>query len=354
MKICFDLMRRFLGKKGSSLLVEILSLDKMKYGRGFFQIQSIFRRHINWDDLLFLKEKMETIEKLFRLFTQRPRDGHKGTFGTVLVIGGSWGMSGAAALCSLAALRSGAGLVKTAVPERILPLVSVLGMEYTTFPLPETQDGKIAQSALEQLLALAQTATVCAVGPGLGRSKDLDLLITELWKHLPIPTVFDADALNALAEISSRNEGKLPEHMAERVLTPHPGEFARLMPDSPPGEPEIQRKKTVHFARMNDSILVLKGPGSLVTDGVVSARNTTGNPGMGTGGSGDVLTGIAAALCAQAIKKGISLFDAVRFAVWLHGKAGDEAARKFTECGMIASDILNAIPVAWKTECVDC
>lgn len=293
---------------------------------------------------------MESIGKLLRLLRSRPRDGHKGTFGTVLVVGGSWGMSGAVALCSLAALRSGAGLVKTAIPNRLLPLVAVLGMEYTTFPLPETSDGKISQSALESILSLARTASVCAIGPGLGQSKELDFLVLELWKRLPIPTVFDADALNALAKSSSPNDGKLPDHDSQRILTPHPGEFSRLMPNSPSGNPEIQRKNAVSFAEINNAILVLKGAGSLVTDGKRSVRNTTGNPGMGTGGSGDVLTGVTAAVCAQALKKEILTFDAVRLAVWLHGKAGDEAAGKFTECGMIASDILNALPEALKSD----
>ncbi len=314
----------------------------------------LFQILVTWNYGRFIhfweKRIMESIGKLLHLLRSRPRDGHKGTFGTVLVVGGSLGMSGAVALCSLAALRSGAGLVKTAVPERILPLVAVLGMEYTTSPLPETADGKISQTALEQILSLSQTASVCAIGPGLGQSEDLRRLIPELWRRLPIPTVFDADALNALTEISSQNKGKLPEHVAVRILTPHPGEFSRLMPDSPPSRPEIQRENVRAFARINNAILVLKGVGSLITDGKFSVRNTTGNPGMGTGGSGDILTGVTAAICAQALKKNISMFDAVRLAVWLHGKAGDQAAENFTECGMIASDILNALPEAWKSD----
>ncbi|MBQ6107578.1 MAG: NAD(P)H-hydrate dehydratase, partial [Thermoguttaceae bacterium] len=148
-----------------------------------------------------------SLETLREILTARPRDGHKGTFGTVLVVGGSLGMTGAPALCGLAALRSGAGLVRLAVPGSILPTVAGLGLEYTTVPLPETPEARISHEAFPLLLALAQNATVAAIGPGLGRSAELDQLVPELWENLPIPAVFDADALNALAEISSRKGG---------------------------------------------------------------------------------------------------------------------------------------------------
>ena len=158
----------------------------------------------------------ESLEKLREILTARPRDGHKGTFGTVLVVGGSLGMTGAPALCGLAALRSGAGLVRLAVPGSILPTVAGLGLEYTTVPLPETPDARIDQAAFSTLMAQAQNATVAAIGPGLGRSASLDQLIPALWEKLPVPAVFDADALNVLAEISSRNGGQLPPHAALR------------------------------------------------------------------------------------------------------------------------------------------
>ncbi|MBO5437042.1 MAG: NAD(P)H-hydrate dehydratase [Thermoguttaceae bacterium] len=291
-----------------------------------------------------------TIESLLAQLTDRPRDGHKGTFGTVLVIGGSLGMSGAAALCAMAALRTGAGLVKAAVPERIVPIVSTLGLEFTTVPLAEAPDGRISEAAEEMLFALAQNADIAAIGPGLGRSKELDRLMVRLWERLPIPAVFDADALNALSEISSRKNGKLPPHSEVRIATPHPGEFARLCPDAPARDPKLQRERALQFAKENETVMVLKGPGTLISDGMRSFRNSTGNPGMATGGSGDVLTGILAAVCAQQFRLGISPLDAVRLGVWIHGKAGDFAAAELGECSMIASDMIFRISQVLRSE----
>lgn len=298
-----------------------------------------------------LSQKPLPLEALRFQLVNRPANGHKGTFGTVLVIGGSWGMSGAPALCGLAALRCGAGLVKLAIPERILPITAGLGLEFTTVSLPETSGGQIAKSALSQLLTLAGTATIAAVGPGLGRSEDLDFLISELWKRLPIPAVFDADALNALAVRSFPQNGTLPEHAGIRIVTPHPGEFSRLMPDSPATDSETQRRNAVRFARQNDCVTVLKGRGTQITDGNQIFRNSTGNSGMATGGSGDVLTGVTAALGAQLFRKSVSPLDATRLAVYLHGRAGDLAARELGECSLIASDLIRFLPPAiQKTE----
>ena len=292
----------------------------------------------------------ESLEKLREALTARPRDGHKGTFGTVLVVGGTLGMTGAPALCGLAALRSGAGLVRLAVPGSILPTVAGLGLEYTTVPLPETPDARIDQAAFSTLMAQAQNATVAAIGPGLGRSASLDQLIPELWEKLPVPAVFDADALNALAEISSRNGGQLPPHAALRVVTPHPGEFSRLMPDSPAKDVEPQRKNAQAFAKMNDCVVVLKGANSQISDGAQTFLNGSGNPGMATGGSGDVLTGITAAFLAQLLRRGVTPLDAVRLAVHLHGRAGDLAAAELGECSLIASDLLRFLPWAINSE----
>ncbi len=289
-------------------------------------------------------------ESLLKRLTDRPSDGHKGTFGTVLVVGGSFGMSGAAALCAMAALRTGAGLVKAAVPERIVPIVSTLGLEFTTVPLAESPDGRISDAAEEMLFELAQNADIAAIGPGLGRSKELDRLMMRLWERLPIPAVFDADALNALSEISFRNDGKLPPHADVRIATPHPGEFARLCPDAPARDPEFQRERAVRFAKENGTVMILKGPGTLISDGMRSFRNTTGNPGMATGGSGDVLTGILAAVCAQLFRLGVSPLDAVRLGVWIHGKAGDFAAAELGECSMIASDMIFRISQVLRSE----
>lgn len=292
------------------------------------------------------------MENLLRALITRPRDGHKGTFGTVLVVGGSWGMSGAVALCGMSALRSGAGLVKVAVPERILPIVASAGLEYTLLPLPEDGDGKIAQSAFDSLQNtvenMPKNSMVVAVGPGLGQSEELDTLVTALWEKLPTPAVFDADALNALARYATKNGGKLPSHAGERVITPHPGEFSRLVPTARASDVEGQRLVAVELARENEIVVVLKGAGTQITDGNSIFRNTTGNPGMATGGSGDVLTGITAAVCVQFLRRGFSLLDAVRLAVFLHGRAGDLAAEELGECSMIASDLVGFLPKALK------
>lgn len=292
---------------------------------------------------------LKSLEELRQTLVSRPREGHKGTFGTVLTVGGSLGMSGAAALCSLAALRSGAGLCKTAVPASILPVTASLGLEFTTIPLPETS-GKIAHSAAELIQELAQTSSAAAIGPGMGRSEELNALVLELWEKLEVPAVFDADALNALAETAQKNEGRLPSHAGPRILTPHPGEFSRLCPSAPASMPDRQRELSVEFAKKNDAVVVLKGAGTQISDGVQTVRNTTGNPGMGTGGSGDVLTGISSALCAQLLRKGLSLFETTRLAVWIHGRAGDFAAAEVGECSLIASDLLKYLPKAIQTE----
>ncbi len=288
------------------------------------------------------------MENLLRALTTRPRDGHKGTFGTVLVVGGSWGMSGAVTLCGMSALRSGAGLVKLAVPERILPIVASIGLEYTILPLAEDGDGRIASSALVSLQNTTENATVVAIGPGLGQSEELDALVTALWKNLPIPAVFDADALNALARYATKNGGKLPTHAGERVITPHPGEFSRLVPTVRSSDVEGQRLAAVELAHENEITVVLKGTKTQITDGNATFRNTTGNPGMATGGSGDVLTGIVAAVCAQFLRRGFSFFDAVRLAVFLHGRAGDLAVEELGECSVIASDLIRFLPKAMK------
>ncbi|MDO4629811.1 MAG: NAD(P)H-hydrate dehydratase [Planctomycetia bacterium] len=306
------------------------------------------------------------MDNLLRALTTRPRDGHKGTFGTVLVIGGSWGMSGAVALSGMSALRSGAGLVKVAVPERILPIVASAGLEYTLLPQPEDEDGKIALSALEPILnmvgnslgKMSGNVTTVAVGPGLGQSDELDEFVTALWENLPTPAVFDADALNALARYTMKNGRKngkkLPPHAGERVITPHPGEFSRLVPAACTLDLDAQRFAAFELARENEIIVVLKGAGTQITDGNSIFRNTTGNPGMATGGSGDVLTGIIAALCAQFFQraekdfKNWELFDVVRLAVFLHGKAGDLAAEELGECSVIASDLIRFLPKAMK------
>lgn len=267
----------------------------------------------------------------------RPEDAHKGTFGTTLVVGGSVGMAGAPALAARAALRSGAGLVRAAVPAPIAPTVAAFDPCYTVIPLSSDAVGRLNQAGYEPLQMAAQAASSLAIGPGLGRSWELEWLVGRFFAEQTKPMVVDADALNALA---AEPQNLRPTRSA-RILTPHPGEFARLIGRKLEGDDRIAAAE--NLAGQLGAVVVLKGRHTLVTDGNRSWRNTTGNSGMATGGSGDVLTGIIAALLGQ----GMTPFDAARLAVHVHGLAGDLAAESLGPIGMTAADIVAFLPHAW-------
>ncbi len=271
----------------------------------------------------------------------RPRDSHKGRYGHVLVIAGSRGMAGAAALCGAAALRSGAGLVRVVTPAEVNATVASFEPSYMTYPLPCDSAGCIdfaaAQPVLKQLI---EPATVIAVGPGLGQSPGIRALIAFLIAESDKPLVIDADGLNALVgQTQLLSESKKPV-----VLTPHPGEFARLS-GLPVATVQAERiVRTAAFAGQAESlVVVLKGSGTVVSDGKRYYVNTTGNPGMATGGSGDVLTGVIAALLAQKLPA----FEAAQLGVFIHGVAGDIARDQNGETGLIAGDIVDALPDAF-------
>ena len=273
---------------------------------------------------------------------RRSRQGHKGTYGTVLGIGGSRGMAGAVALAGRAALLAGAGLVRLAVPDPILETVAGYFPEPTTIPCPADHAGRFAFDAWEPLLAHAEQCTVMFLGPGLGRSGELDRLVPLFLQKITKPIVVDADALNALS-VAGTLGFPLPQPV---VMTPHAGEFARLRgePTPPEKDPAKRQAAAREFSRRLGIVLVLKGHETIITDGEQLSRNTTGNPGMATGGSGDVLTGMIAGLMAQRFSP---VFDAVRLAVHLHGLAGDIAAARFGEESVTATAILDAIPNAF-------
>ena len=282
-------------------------------------------------------ERIETVPNL----PPRPRDSNKGLFGSVLVVAGSRGMAGAAALCGAAALRSGAGLVKIATPGEVQPTVASFEPSYMTYPLPCDENGLIqlatAQPILERLI---KTASVVAVGPGLGQSEDIRQLVRFLITSAGKPLVIDADGLNALVGQTELLSGL--NHPV--IVTPHPGEFARLT-----GEKiaEVQSDRIGRATRMaalsEPLVVVLKGAGTVVTDGRRYFINTTGNPGMATGGTGDVLTGVIAALLAQKLPP----FEAAQLGVFIHGLAGDIARDQNGEIGMIAGDLVDALPDAF-------
>jgi NAD(P)H-hydrate epimerase len=286
---------------------------------------------------------MERIDHLPAL-PPRPADSHKGTFGSVLVVGGSRGMSGAAALAGLGALRGGAGLVSVAAPREVVPMIAAAEPSYLTVPLPEDHDGRIALAAWDGLAAAIPKQTALAVGPGLGRSDDLNELVGRIYREAELPVVFDADALNALAGRKAALSAHPDEEQAARVLTPHPGEFARLVGTETKTVQQDRERLAGEFARAHGVVLVLKGHGTVITDGERLAVNTTGNAGMATGGCGDVLTGLIAALLAQ----GMSAFDAAHLGTHLHGLAGDLAAAELSQPGLIASDLPRFLGPAWR------
>lgn len=267
----------------------------------------------------------------------RGPDAHKGDFGTALIVGGSRGMAGAPALAGMAALRGGAGLVRLAVPDAILDTVAGFEPSYMTVPLPCDKTGHIASAAFDRIAELAEKATVIACGPGLGRSLELDHLIVRLYQEIVNPMVFDADALNALAT----EPETLTQPAGRRILTPHPGEFARLIGRKLEGD--SRHDAAVQLAARCGIVVVLKGHRTLVTDGARQILNTTGNPGMATGGSGDVLTGLITALACQRLEP----FDAARLGVYLHGLAGDLAAEEIGQVSLIASDLIQYLPEAF-------
>jgi ADP-dependent NAD(P)H-hydrate dehydratase len=270
----------------------------------------------------------------------RPVDANKGSFGRALVVAGSRGMSGAAVLCGSAALRGGAGLVRVATCAGVQPLVAAGSPCYMTAPLPEDADGRLAASASAELVTLAGTSTAAAVGPGLGRSATLPDLLLAILAQTTVPLVLDADALNAL----DGRTADLRLHHGPVVITPHPGEFARLLGCDIPTVQADRQRLAARFASAHEAVVVLKGQGTIVTDGRRLAVNETGNPGMATGGTGDVLAGLVVALLCQ----GLEPFAAARMAVHLHGLAGDLARDEVGETALIATDLIDYLPHAFQ------
>lgn len=274
----------------------------------------------------------------------RPTDGHKGTFGRVLIIAGSRGMSGAACLCGVSALRGGAGLVYLAVPQCVQSIVASYEPAYLTLDFPDLADtGMLTEPVRQSLLSALKDKDAVAIGPGLGNSAAVGELVRFVLAETKVSVVIDADGLNVLADAFLADTFKT-DVAAPRILTPHPGEFARL---SGLAMSEIQSNReavALEFAARHRVILLLKGPQTIVTDGERIAFNTTGNSGMATGGSGDVLTGLIVALLGQKL----SPFDAARTGAYLHGLAGDLAAEELSEPGLISSDLPLYLARAWK------
>ncbi len=280
----------------------------------------------------------EPIPKLPR----REDESHKGTYGRVLVIGGSCGKSGAAGLAGKAALRSGAGLVTVLVPRAIQETVASFEPALMTIGLGDRNCEELLQEFALDIKELAQDKNCLALGPGLGTEAGTMRMVHSLYHKLSQPMVVDADGLNALSEWP---EG-LRHPGGPRILTPHPGEFERLAGESCASDLMKRAEQAAALCRRDStsqSIVVLKGHRTIVTDGNRASFNQTGNPGMATGGTGDVLTGVITALVAQ----GLSPWDAARLGVHVHGLAGDQAAEELGQVSLIASDLLDFLPGAF-------
>jgi len=279
------------------------------------------------------------------LLKPRKLDAHKGDFGHVLILAGSVGKTGAAAMAAKAALRAGAGLVTVATAKSALPIIASLGIEFMTEPLPETEAGSISLRALDygRLDHLVEGKSVLAVGPGIGSVRETAELVRAVVNRYDVPIVLDADGLNAFAGcMDTFRAGQ-----RVRILTPHPGEMARLTGKT--AREILARRVEVarEFAKQHQATLVLKGSRTLTAapDGQVWV-NPTGNPGMATGGTGDVLTGLIAGLVAQHSTRPPA--EVAAAGVFVHGLAGDLAAQELGEISLVAGDLLDALPRAFR------
>ena len=264
----------------------------------------------------------------------RKPDSHKGNYGKILLLCGSRGYTGAAALAAMGALRSGAGLVYLGVPESIYAIEAIKLNEPIVFPLPD-QEGMLSAEAVPAILQRLPQMDAVLIGPGLGQSEGTLAVTKAVLENAQCPVVLDADGINLVAA----HKDILRERYAPTVLTPHAGEFARL------GYPGQDRSAEANsFAKEFGCVLLLKGHHTLITDGTSCYQNPTGNPGMAVGGSGDVLAGIIVSLLGQ----GLSPLMASVCGAWLHGAAGDLCAKEIGQYGMLPSDLLGVLPRLMK------
>ena len=286
-----------------------------------------------------IKRFMTTPEIVRKLMPQRSADGHKGSYGRILLVGGSQGLSGAAAMAGMAALRAGAGLVTLAVPAGIHSLMEVKLTEVMTKPLPETGEMTVSRDAAGAVLDMLEAADVLALGPGISTNESTVEFVREIVPQLEKPVVIDADGLNALAGSS----GILETCQAVPVLTPHPGEMARLLGIKTDEVQNNRVEAAQEAAARWNAVIVLKGFRTIIADpeGTVYV-NPTGNPGMASGGTGDILTGVIAGLIGQ----GLTPLEAAVAGVYFHGLAGDLAAREKGMVSLVAGDVLDYLPQA--------
>jgi hydroxyethylthiazole kinase-like uncharacterized protein yjeF len=289
-----------------------------------------------------LQLNLITAREIAPLIGPRPLAANKGNFGHVLVIGGSVGKAGSVAMAGMAALRTGAGLSTVATPKSVLATVAGFHPEVMTEPLDETDAGTISTRASERMDTLIKGMTVLAVGPGISRNPETSEFVSNLVVKTKTPLVLDADGLNAFEGRADELNGKA----RTLVITPHPGEMARLTGATVAAVQRDRINVARTFAREHELIVVLKGHRTLIAqpDGTVWV-NTTGNPGMATGGTGDILTGMVAGLIAQNPGR---IPEAVIAAVHLHGLAGDVGRESMGEHSLVATDLVKALPEAFR------
>ena len=270
-------------------------------------------------------------EEVTRILPDRRSDAHKGDFGKILLLCGSRGYTGAAYLAAMGALRSGAGLVFLGVPESIYVIEAVKLNEAIVFPLPD-EEGKLSEKAIPEILEWLPKMDAVLIGPGLGQSEGVFRVVKAVLEKAECPVVLDADGINVLAAHKDILRGRT----TPTILTPHAGEFARLGGNTENG------RQTGAEAVAGDlgCILLLKGSGTVITDGKTTYINSTGNPGMAVGGSGDVLSGIIVSLLGQ----GIGPLEAAACGAWLHGAAGDLCASEIGQYGMLPTDMMTVLP----------
>ena len=270
-------------------------------------------------------------EKVLNILPDRDPFAHKGKFGKILLLCGSEGYTGAAALASMGALRSGAGLVFLGVPRSIYAIEAVKLTEPVIFPLPD-DDGKLSSDAVPEILERLPKMDAVLLGPGLGQSQGVLEVIKTVLEKASCPVVLDADGINVVAKHRDILRGRT----APTILTPHDGEFARL--GGVIGEDRVATAE--QMARELGCIMLLKGHRTVITDGSATYINHTGNPGMAVGGSGDVLSGIIVSFLGQ----GIAPLEAAACGAWVHGAAGDLCASQMGQYGMLPTDMLNILP----------
>lgn len=274
-------------------------------------------------------------ESVLALLPDRDPWGHKGSFGKILLLCGSRGFTGAAYLAAMGALRSGAGLTFLGVPESIYAIEAVKLNEPVVFPLPD-EDGKLSYLAVSEVLKRLPQMDAVLIGCGLGRSKGTLSIVKAVLENARCPVIVDADGINVLAEHKDILRGRA----YPTILTPHEGEFVRF--GGTIGEDRMA--SAAYFAREWNSIVLLKGHETCITDGLTGYLNRTGNPGMAVGGSGDVLAGIIVSLLGQ----GIPPLEAAACGAWLHGAAGDICAEEIGQYGMLPTDMLKELPRLMK------